>query len=115
MKFFGWLMILVGAAAAVAGLLMSGMAPGSEAAAMERLITKVTLVLFGCGLGVAGTVLIVGAELRLWLSAIYDEVGGSEAAAPAREERTRAETSKASKASKSRGHGGMQRAEPVII
>jgi hypothetical protein len=112
MKFFGWLMILVGAAAAVAGLLMSGMAPGSEAAAMERLITKVTLVLFGCGLGVAGTVLIVGAELRLWLSAIYDEVGGGDTAAPVKEERTRAETTKASK---SGGHGGMQRAEPVII
>jgi hypothetical protein len=112
MKFFGWLMILVGATAAIAGLVMSGMAPGGDAAAMERLISKLTLVLFGCGLGVAGTVLVVGAELRLWLSAIYDEIGGGEAAAPVREEKPRAETSRASK---SRAHGGMQRAEPVII
>jgi len=111
MKFFGWLMILVGAAAAVAGLLMSGMAPGGEAADMDRLISKVTLVLFGCGLGVAGTVFVVGAELRLWLSAIYDELGG-ETVAPVREEKTRADKSKPARF---RGEGGMQRAEPMIL
>jgi len=112
MKFIGWILVLAGAAAAVAGLLMSGMAPGSEAADIERLVAKVTLVLFGAGLGIAGAVFVVGAELRLWLSAIYDEMGGEEAAQPAREEKSRAERSKGSR---SRLEPGLQRAEPVIL
>ena len=112
MKFFGWLMILVGVAAAVAGLLMSGMAPGGNGAEIGRLVSKVTLVLFGCGFGVGGAVFVVGAELRLWLSAIYDELGGGEAEMPVKEEKTRAEKSRPAKG---RDSGGMQRAEPVII
>ncbi len=111
MKFFGWLLILVGTLAAAAGLLMSGMAPGSDGAAMDRMVTKITLVLFGCGLGVGGTVFVVGAELRLWLSAIYDELGG-ETAHSARDDKAKAETSKSSR---TRVDGGLQRAEPVII
>ena len=113
MKFFGWLLILVGALAAVAGLLMSGVAPGSDGAAMDRMVTKITLVLFGCGLGVGGTVFVVGAELRLWLSAIYDELGG-ETVPAVREEKAKVETSKSGKA-RSRTDAVLQRAEPVII
>jgi len=112
MRFIGWILVLSGAAATVAGLLMSGMAPGGEAADVERLVAKVTLVLFGCGLGISGAVFIVGGELRLWLSAIYDELGGEEAPQPVREDKARVERSRASRG---RIEPGLQRAEPVIV
>jgi hypothetical protein len=114
MKFIGWVLILLGAAAAVAGLLMTGVAPGASAADLSRLASKITLVLFGCGLGVAGAVFVVGAELKAWLSAIYDEVGGYDAAvpAPAKEETPKAEKPRAAKV---RAEPNLERAEPVII
>lgn len=70
--------MIVGIAAAVSGVLMTGMAPGGQSPEIDRLVAKVTLVLFGAGLGLAGCVFVVGAELRLWLSAIYDEVGAGQ-------------------------------------
>lgn len=101
MKFFGWLLMIVGIAAAVSGLLMTGMAPGGQSTEIDRLVAKVTLVIFGAGLGLAGCVFVVGAELRLWLSAIYEEVGAGQTdkdAAPEPEPVT-----------------GRVRAEPVIL
>ncbi len=99
MKFLGWLLMVIGIAAAVSGILMTGMAPGGQSSDIDRLVAKVTLVIFGAGLGLAGCVFVVGAELRLWLSAIYDEVGAGEANVSAEPEPVT----------------GRVRAEPVIL